>query len=147
MAHPYSSQSDLEARISPKILASLTNDTPNTNAPDPQVLAALIEDADSTIDSMVGQVYPVPLAFVGTLVKQISAQLAIYKAYQRRSTEVAMPASWDMTYKTAMKQLQDIADLKLNLDNVTEIDSPEAEMVSNPQQFGFYDQNKPVSWF
>jgi phage gp36-like protein len=145
MPHPYCAQSDIEARIDRKTLASLTNDTPNATSPDLSVLTTIIEDADSRIDSDLGQSYDIPLSYVGSMTKQISAILTIYYAYQRRSTVMEIPKSWSDRYEKALVILQQIASLKMTLDGVTTISSKEADIVSPDKVFDFTNNDTNVS--
>ena len=133
----YSQQSDLETRISATTLARLCNDdnTDLTKA-DYETVKGLIARADAMIDAKVSEIYQTPLVTpIDLVVKNISVDLSIYFAYQRQSTGVDMPKSWDDTYKQAMATLDDIADEVIQLSQAQKIVSPEAVIVSPPAKF------------
>jgi len=85
----YSTQVDLEKRISPAELAQMTDDTGGGTI-DPAKIDEAIADADSEIDGYCADRYSVPFSPVPDLVRRISAELAIHILASRRGkmTEV-----------------------------------------------------------
>ncbi|MEW6658156.1 MAG: DUF1320 domain-containing protein [Thermodesulfobacteriota bacterium] len=100
----YSTQDDLLTMISQGELAALTAES--GEVPDGQVVAEAISRADAEIDAACGLRYAVPLAPVPERVKTLSADLAIYHLYSRRSVA---PEVWQQKYRDALAFLKQVA--------------------------------------
>ncbi len=100
----YSTQDDLLTMISQAELAALTAEA--GEIPDGQVVAEAISRADAEIDASCGLRYTVPFAPVPERVKTLSADLAIYHLYSRRS---AAPEVWRQKYQDALAFLKQVA--------------------------------------
>ena len=134
---PYSTQSDLETRITAVNLARLCNDDlSNPTKADYGVVTALIARADAMIDAKVSQVYVVPLSTpIDVIIKSISIDLACYYAMQRKFSDLEMPKDWSAVYTDAMNNLNDIADEQLFLNSAQKIASPESAIVAPCEKF------------
>lgn len=100
----YSTQDDLLTMIPQAELAALTAES--GEVPDGQVVAEAISRADAEIDAACGLRYTVPLAPVPERVKTLSADLAIYHLYSRRSVA---PEVWRQKYQDALAFLKQVA--------------------------------------
>jgi phage gp36-like protein len=100
----YATQDDLLAMISQAELAALTAES--GEVPDAQVVAEAISRADAEIDAACGLRYTVPLAPVPERVKTLSADLALYHLYSRRSVA---PEVWQQKYRDALAFLKQVA--------------------------------------
>ncbi len=100
----YSTQDDLLTMISQPELAALTAET--GDEPDSMVVADAIARADAEIDAACGLRYTVPFAPVPERVKTLSADLAIYHLYSRRSIA---PEVWRQKYQDALAFLKQVA--------------------------------------
>ena len=143
----YCTQTDLESRLSPTVLAQLTNDTVGVNTADAGVVNFLIAKAQAVIDSYVADVYVVPLDPVPATINSAATDLACYFAYERRSHTIAMPPSFIEDYKNAIAYLEKLASQTLTLDSATQVNSPQAQIVSNPPAIDFNDPANNASWF
>lgn len=101
----YCVQSDLERKISLAELVQLTDDS-HAGTVDTTVIATAIDEADTLINSYVGKVKMTPLSPVPGLIKNLSATLAIWYLFVRRST---VDAVRQKAYDDAVKTLQSIA--------------------------------------
>ena len=100
----YSTQDDLLTMISQAELAALTAEA--GDEPDSQVVAEAIARADAEIDAACGMRYTVPFSLVPERVKSLSADLAIYHLYSRRSVA---PEVWRHKYKDGLDFLKQVA--------------------------------------
>lgn len=100
----YSTQDDLLTMISQAELAALSAET--GDEPDAQVVAEAINRADAEIDAACGLRYAVPLFPVPERVKSLSADLAIYHLFSRRS---AAPEVWRRKYQDGLAFLKLVA--------------------------------------
>ncbi len=124
----YCTQQDLEYRITAKTLTQLTNDVTNAGEPNPAIVADLIEEAQATIDSIVGVYYTVPFTTVPTVIKNICADIACYLAMQRQSFNTDIPKSWQKTYDEAMKTLEAIVAGSIKLPAAATVASSSSSM-------------------
>lgn len=100
----YSTQDDLLAMIPQAELAALTAES--GEVPDSQVVAEAISRADAEIDAACGLRYAVPFSPAPERVKTLSADLAIYHLYSRRSVA---PEVWRQKYQDALAFLKQVA--------------------------------------
>ncbi len=100
----YSTQADLEKLIPAAELAQLTAES--GDEPDAAVVASAISQADAEIDSYLGTRYQVPLDPAPTAVRSLSADLAIYHLYSRRSV---VPQVRRQRYDAAVAFLKQVA--------------------------------------
>jgi phage gp36-like protein len=100
----YCMESDLLNLIPQKELAELTTDSGDT--PDHLVVAEAIDRADAEIDAYLGSRYKLPLTPVPDQVKGLSADMALYHLYSRRSVA---PAVRRQKYEAALSFLKQIA--------------------------------------
>ncbi|MHB8067443.1 MAG: gp436 family protein [Desulfobaccales bacterium] len=100
----YSTQDDLLSMIPEAELAALTAES--GEVPDGQVVAEAISRADAEIDAACGLRYTIPFSPVPERVKTLSADLAIYHLYSRRSVA---PEVWRQKYQDALAFLKQVA--------------------------------------
>lgn len=110
----YCAQSDLENRIDPQLLRSLSDDDGDGLA-DETVITAAISDADALIDTNLRARYTVPLDPVPDAVRSISAAVATYGLLTRRREIV--PVEHLKRYKSAIQLLDQIARGLASLDS------------------------------
>jgi len=141
---PYSTQSDIEKRLSDGELVSLA-DLDGDSAADADVIARSIEDADSLIDSYVRtRGLDVPLSPVPSSVRQASVTLAIYfLALGRRSVSEDLQKAHDDT----LAWLRDLAAGKATLGIDTAHTSGEpAQGVEFDGQDRVFDRDQMKRW-
>jgi phage gp36-like protein len=100
----YSTQDDLLTMISQAELAALSAET--GDEPDTQVVEEAIARADAEIDAACGLRYTVPFFPVPERIKSLSADLALYHLFSRRS---AAPEIWRQKYQDGLAFLQLVA--------------------------------------
>jgi len=100
----YSTQDDLLTMVPQGELAALTAES--GEVPDGQVVAEAISRADAEIDAACGLRYTVPFSPVPERVKTLSADLAIYHLYSRRSVA---PEVWRQKYLDGLAFLKQVA--------------------------------------
>lgn len=125
----YSTLDDLLALLPEATLIKLSNDQAGATAVDMTVVAAAIAQGDSAIDGYVNRsdapLYPVPV-----LVKNISANLAIFNLYRRRNQ---VPDIWASQYKLDVATLEKIASGKIVLDgDVVPAPAPQQTLAHSP---------------
>ncbi len=113
--------------VSPLLAGAPTSDAFLPNA---AVITTLIAKADHLIDAKAGQVYTVPFTTVPDVIKDISADLAVYFALQRRPVNIETPKAWQEAYKNALAQLEDISNMLLRLPTTATIASAEGNIVT-----------------
>ena len=114
---PYSSQTDIEQRLTAQVVASLTDDSGGSSL-DSAKLVDVISDADSLINSYLRSRYSVPFVTdVPKLVVRLSADLAIYFLFQRKY-DTDMPETIRFRYTDAVKTLESIQSGRMHLDDV-----------------------------
>lgn len=121
----YSAVTDLERLLAPEQLRQLADD--GLGSPEPEVvMAEAIEQADREIDAFLGMVLAVPLEPVPPLVANLSAKIAVYNLFRRRShLELG---EWAGEYSRAVKLLERIARGDLSLGQ------PAADQVAPPRE-------------
>jgi len=124
----YCSALDLENRISRATLAQLCNDTANATIMDASVVDELLEKADVEIDAKAGQVYEVPFETTPDIVKQVAISLATHYAFHRRPTNIPLPDEWKEEFQRAIKTLDDISNMLINLPSTATISSQESDI-------------------
>lgn len=116
----YSTQADLQDRVSDKDLIDLTTETdPDPYVPDADIISKAIDAADEEIDSYVGTRFQTPLSPTPPRIKGLSCDIAHYNLYSRRP-EIEVPETVKDRYKSAVKWLE-----KLSKGTVTPGDFPE----------------------
>lgn len=84
----YATQTDLEARLAPDLLAWLTDD--NTDGlVDESPIAQALEDASAVIDSYLGRRYGTPLDPAPSVVRCWCVDLAVEELFLRRRQAIA----------------------------------------------------------
>lgn len=128
----------MPARISQAQLLQLTSETDVVDDIDQAVIDNAIEEADAVIDSYCGVKYSVPFTTPTTRVKSLSATIAVYNLFEKRSALVGMPESIRTSYEDAIAFLKDVSTGKASLG----IDPPpanntltSAKVSSNPRVF------------
>jgi len=107
----YSTQTDLEDRVSAAELVQLTDDAAIGQI-DASVISRAITDADAEIDGYCGTRYAVPFATVPAIVRKWSVSIAVYNLFTRRRREDdAVIRDYDNT----VRQLQAVSAGKLSL--------------------------------
>jgi len=98
---PYCSLEDVRKIIPESDLIQLTDDG-GVGVVDESVLTEAIDQADREIDAYLGTRYPVPLDPVPELIRNLSAQMAVFHLYGRRNL---MSEVWENRYKNAVRLL------------------------------------------
>ena len=100
----YCNQDDILKMIPQEELTELTADTGDT--PDPEVVTEAIAKADAEIDAYLGTRYVTPLSPIPAQITSLSADMAIYHLYTRRSLA---PVVRLRKYEAALAFLQRVA--------------------------------------
>lgn len=76
-----------------------------------------IDQADSMIDGVIGEVYSLPLSETPSLIQDLSTQLAVYNLYKDQNTNIEIASGVDFTdvLEEAMNLLESIRKRKLKL--------------------------------
>lgn len=93
----YCTIEDLINRVTEKTLVNLTNDVLPANSVKKEIAEENITIADDLINSSLRNKYILPLKSVPNLVKQLSADIAIYRLYCRRPQNV--PENYKKNYE------------------------------------------------
>jgi phage gp36-like protein len=99
----------MPARISEAQLLNLTSETDVAQDIDQAVIDDAIESADAIIDSYCAVKYPVPFTDVPKRVKNLSADIATFNLFQKRSSSLGMPESVRQAYEDAISFLKDVS--------------------------------------
>lgn len=102
----YCTVGDLISRIGEKILINLTNDVLPATTVNTEIANENIAIADDLINSSLRNKYKLPLPAVPNLVKQLSADITIYRLYCRRPQNV--PENYKKNYEVALQILKDL---------------------------------------
>jgi phage gp36-like protein len=121
---PYCSQTDVELRMSALTLAQLANDTAGATSADPTVVAAILAQVGTLIDSYVGTVYQLPFTIVPDLIRRVAIDIACFYFFQRHPINLDMPNIWKDGYKNAMDILVKITNQVIELPLTAVIQSP-----------------------
>ena len=84
---PYATQTDLEARLAPDLLLTLTDDD-GDETPDATVIAAALDDASAEIDQSLAARYVTPVASPPSIMKGWCANLALSRLFSRKRQEL-----------------------------------------------------------
>ncbi len=133
----YSTQADLENLIPTAELVQLTAES--GAEPDAAVVASAISQADAEIDSYLGMRYRVPLEPAPTLVTALSADLAIYHLYSRRSV---VPQVRRLKYEAAVAFLKQVAAGQASVEGLAS--EPQVEEISGPVRV--FGRNDLAEW-
>ena len=110
---PYSTLTDWKKICPEATIQRLTVDS-GAAAIDQTKIDELIAAADGEIEPYLKAAgHDIPLATVPDLIRNISATIGIYRAHQRKVSEV--PKSWRQAYTDAVAMLKDIRDGKMDL--------------------------------
>jgi phage gp36-like protein len=109
----YCTVDDIKSRIGEAELVQLTDDEATGTVSDSRIEEA-IEDADREIDGHVGLGLAVPLSPVPPVIRKLSADIALYNLFSRRSA-VPVPDSRIERYKSAVAFLERVAAGKVSL--------------------------------
>ncbi len=85
---PYATQTDLEARLAPDLLAWLADDD-SDGALDGGPIAQALEDASAVIDSYLGRRYQAPLDPAPAIVRRWCVDLAVEELFLRRRQAIS----------------------------------------------------------
>ena len=102
----YCSIEDLISRVGEKTVINLTNDTTPATTVNSAIAEENIVIADDLINSSLRNKYKLPLPAVPNLVKQLSADITIYRLYCRRPQNV--PENYKKNYEVALQILKDL---------------------------------------
>jgi len=102
----YSTVEDLKTLVTEKALIQLTDDE-GLGAFNQVRVDEAIARADAEIEAYCRERYEVPFEDVPELVRNISADIAIYNLFSRRVTE--MPELWAERYRNSIKRLEGIS--------------------------------------
>lgn len=110
----YCTIDDLINRITERTLINLTQDKSPATTINEEIANDNISIADDLINSSLRNKYKLPLATVPNLVKQISADITIYRLYCRRPQDV--PENYKKNYEIALQILKDLQSGSKKLD-------------------------------
>lgn len=102
----YCSIDDLINRITERTLINLTQDTSPATTVNQEIANDNIAIADDLINSSLRNKYKLPLSNIPNLIKQISADITIYRLYCRRPQNV--PENYKKNYEVALQILKDL---------------------------------------
>ena len=102
----------MPARISQDILLDLVSEN---DVVVQSVIDEAIEAADAIINSYCGVRYSVPFASPMKIVTTLSADIAVYMLFKKRSGSVGMPDSIRTTYEDAIDLLKNVSSGKASL--------------------------------
>lgn len=102
----YCDINDLKKIISEKELINLTNDVKPADSVNENMAVENIAFADEIINSALRNKYKLPLITTPNLVKQLSADITIYRLYCRRPQEV--PKNYQKNYEVSLQILKDL---------------------------------------
>lgn len=102
----YCDINDLKKIISEKELINLTNDVKPADSVNENMAVENIAFADEIINSALRNKYKLPLIITPNLVKQLSADITIYRLYCRRPQEV--PKNYQKNYEIALQILKEL---------------------------------------
>ncbi len=108
----YSTIEDLEAILPEKTLIKISNDQSGATAIDMTNIEHAISQGDRLIDGYVGLQREVPLSPVPGLIRNMSAQFAVYFLYRRRNQ---VPEIWQNQYKADVAVLVKMGEGKITL--------------------------------
>lgn len=111
----YSTIEDLQRLLPEDELLQLADDEDSGSLDEEAVVLNLVESidqADREIDAYVSMVRNVPLDPVPPLVANMSARMAVYHLFARRSQ---VPALWAERYASCVRQLEGVAEGRLGL--------------------------------
>jgi phage gp36-like protein len=109
---PYSTLADILERIAEKVVIQLTDDD-RLGVVDQGKVDAAIARADKEIDAWCGNRYTVPFADPPAVIREISADLAVYHLYARKVDK--LPETRVEGQKNALRLLEKISDGKVSL--------------------------------
>ena len=110
----YCSIDDLINRITERTLINLTQDTSPATTVNEEIANENITIADDLINSSLRNKYKLPLSDIPNLIKQISADITIYRLYCRRPQNV--PENYKKNYEVALQILKDLQSGSKKLD-------------------------------
>lgn len=102
----YCTIEDLINRVTEKTLVNLTNDVLPATTIKREIAEDNIAIADDLINSSLRNKYVVPLKSIPNLIKQLSADITIYRLYCRRPQNV--PDNYKKNYEVALQILKDL---------------------------------------
>lgn len=111
----YCTIDDLLKHMALHDLKTMTQEDRSIDAPNMDVINALIREADEKIDGYLRGRYPLPLVGVPTLVKSISVNLVRYAIYARRPNGGDLPHAINAGKADAEKMLAAISRGEINL--------------------------------
>jgi phage gp36-like protein len=121
MPRPYSTLDDWK-KICPELTILRLTDDANIGAIDTVKITELTAAADGEIEPYLEAAgWVVPLASVPDLIRNFSATIGIYRAHQRKVSEV--PKNWRQAYVDTISYLKDIRDGKMKLPTTTPEDT------------------------
>ncbi|MGN0193369.1 MAG: gp436 family protein [Candidatus Gastranaerophilaceae bacterium] len=110
----YCTLEDLKNRITEKTLINLTQDVLPATAINTETAEDNIKIADDLINSALRNKYTLPLKSVPDLIRQISADITIYRLYCRRPQKV--PDNYVKNYEVALQILKELQSGSKRLD-------------------------------
>lgn len=105
----------MPVRISESQLLQLATEDDTVDVVDQSVIEDAIEAADAEIDSYCAVKYSVPFSTVPKRIKNLSADIATYNLFKKRSATVGMPESIRDSYEDAIAFLKDVSAGKASL--------------------------------
>ena len=126
----YCTQSDLITRFGQAELVQLT-DTTGSNQIDAAVVAQAIADAEAEIDAYLTARYDLPLASVPANLERIACDIARYRLYADRPTDLV-----DLRYRDALRYLEQVGRGAIALASSPAPDTGGAVMASATPVFG-----------
>ncbi len=101
----YCNISDLLTRVNEKTLINLSKDEPPYDKIDEKIITENIEVASDLVDASIRNKYTLPLVNVPSVIKQITADIVIYRLYSRRAQDI--PQNYVKNYEFALSLLSE----------------------------------------
>jgi len=105
----YATQADLETRFKQQELIELTDDA-NLGVIDSAAVAVALSDTDAEINSYLAGRYSLPLSQVSPELVRLACDIARYRLYDARATELVKAR-----YDDSIKKLRDVSSGKASL--------------------------------
>lgn len=110
---PYITLDDIKKSLPEEVIIQLTDDA-HTGAVDQTCVENAIAQADAVVDAYCSSLYEVPFTTVPQLVKNISADIAIFNLYSRKAEQA--PAARIEKYRSAIGKLEMISEGRVSLE-------------------------------
>jgi phage gp36-like protein len=118
----YCSIDDLKEAKDFRSIIQLSNDSGNPQEADENIVNQNIKKAGNVIDTYLAGRYLTPInGEVPGIIRDICVDLTVFNLYTRRNREIPKESGVFLDYQAAIKTLEKIADKKINLSGIAEI--------------------------